>query len=118
MIPINGEMVMCSRCPKAMYAHLLKADDGALSVAFSCEDCDDRPAPGDLTDEYVWEIRHEWGMKIANALREIDVEAAVGPDRRRTAPHRHPDHQRRSGGPDHPRAGRQHRATPADHGRH
>lgn len=43
MIPVDGELVMCSRCPLAMYARLVEHADGSLSVVWWCEDCD-RPA--------------------------------------------------------------------------
>lgn len=40
MIPADGELVLCSRCPLAMYAALVKHADGSYSVTFYCERCD------------------------------------------------------------------------------
>lgn len=50
MIPVGGEMVMCSRCPKAMYAHLTMDNISTCYVTFYCEDCDGPGRPTTMAD--------------------------------------------------------------------
>ena len=40
LLPRDGELVVCSRCPYAMHATLVRHPDGTYSAAFYCERCD------------------------------------------------------------------------------